>query len=199
MGLPCNHRLKRGTLVKKKGTASATNSCYGNNKHVLFLKSQPELKRKKKKYIYIYIPKLSRADIYNEDGKQQDLKQRKWKPGKRCEVMFCNKTNADGVSLHQFPQTLDAGQYIWLLPAIVHCNILQIFIFDHIYFLVKDVVLLPPHWLAVSTLTPCHKKKMSKVAIFSRCRIEEIENITCMIAFTKKNSYQLYNCHKRAR
>ena len=37
------------------------------------------------------------------DGKQQDLKQRKRKPGKRCVVMFCNKTNADGVSLHQFP------------------------------------------------------------------------------------------------
>ena len=65
--------------------------------------------------------------------------------------MFCNKTNADGVSPHQFPQTLDAGQYIWFLPAIVHCNILQIFIFDHIHFLVKDVVLLPPHWLANST------------------------------------------------
>ena len=30
-------------------------------------------------------------------------------------------------------------------------NILQIFIFDHIHFLVKDVVLLPPHWLANST------------------------------------------------
>ena len=40
--------------------------------------------------------------------------------------MFCNKTNADRVSLHQFPQTLDAGQYIWLLLqlSIVHCNIL---------------------------------------------------------------------------
>ena len=25
-------------------------------------------------------------------------------PGKRCVVMFCNKTNADGVSLHQFPK-----------------------------------------------------------------------------------------------
>ncbi|XP_068756296.1 uncharacterized protein [Montipora capricornis] len=37
------------------------------------------------------------------DGKQQDLKQRKRKPGKHCVVMFCNKTNADGVSLHQFP------------------------------------------------------------------------------------------------
>ena len=37
------------------------------------------------------------------DGKQQDLKRRKRKPGKRCVVMFCNKTNAEGVSLHQFP------------------------------------------------------------------------------------------------
>ena len=53
------------------------------------------------------------------DGKQQDIKRRKRKPGKRCVVMFCNKKNADGVSLHQFPETLDAGLYIWLLPATV--------------------------------------------------------------------------------
>ena len=25
-------------------------------------------------------------------------------PGKRCAVMFCNNTNADNVSLHQFPR-----------------------------------------------------------------------------------------------
>ena len=37
------------------------------------------------------------------DGKQQDVKRKKRKPGKRYVVMFCNKTNADGVSLHQFP------------------------------------------------------------------------------------------------
>ena len=37
------------------------------------------------------------------DGKQQDLKRRKRDPGKRCVEMFSNKTNADGVSLHQFP------------------------------------------------------------------------------------------------
>ena len=35
------------------------------------------------------------------------------------------------------------------------CNILQFFIFDHIYFLAKDVFFLPLHWLAISTLTPC--------------------------------------------
>lgn len=29
---------------------------------------------------------------------------RKHKPGKRCVVMFCDKTNKDGVSLHQFPK-----------------------------------------------------------------------------------------------
>ena len=97
--------------------------------------------------------------------KQQDLKQRKRKAGKRCVVMFCNKTNADGVSLHQFPQTLDAGQYIWLLPATVHCNILQTFIFNHIHFLVKDVFFHPLHWLAVSTLNLVIKKT-SKGAIF---------------------------------
>ena len=32
---------------------------------------------------------------------------------------FLYPKNADGVSLHQFPLTLDAGQYIWLLPATV--------------------------------------------------------------------------------
>ena len=76
-------------------------------------------------YIYVHgqviknCTTLSRVDIYNMDGKQQDVKQRKRKPGKLCVVMFCNKANADVVSLHQFPQTLDAGQYIWLLPATV--------------------------------------------------------------------------------
>ena len=34
-------------------------------------------------------------------------------------VTICTKTNADGFSLHQFPLTLDDGQYIWLLPATV--------------------------------------------------------------------------------
>ena len=47
--------------------------------------------------------------------------------------MFRNKTNADGVGLHQFPQTL------------FQCNILQIFVFDHIYFFAKDAFFLPPH------------------------------------------------------
>ena len=89
-----------------------------------FSKLRPELI-----YIYIYIfvhiqvtqncTLLSHVDIYNVDGEQQDVKQRKQKPGKHCVVMFCNKTNAERVSLHQFPQTLDAGQYIWLLPATV--------------------------------------------------------------------------------
>ncbi|KAK2552510.1 hypothetical protein P5673_026350 [Acropora cervicornis] len=37
------------------------------------------------------------------DEKHQDLKRGKRKPGKRCVVMFCNKTNADRVSLHQLP------------------------------------------------------------------------------------------------
>ena len=85
-----------------------------------FSKLRPELK-----YIYVHVQViqnctlLSHVDIYNVDGEQQDVKQRKQKPGKHCVVMFCNKTNAERVSLHQFPQTLDAGQYIWLLPATV--------------------------------------------------------------------------------
>ena len=31
-------------------------------------------------------------------------KKKKREPGKRCAVMFCNNTNADDVSLHQFPR-----------------------------------------------------------------------------------------------
>ena len=59
-------------------------------------------------YVYIYkftlklfktVP-LSRVDIYNMDGKPKNVKQRKRKPGKRSVLIFCNKTNADGVSLH---------------------------------------------------------------------------------------------------
>ena len=44
------------------------------------------------------------------DGKQQDVKRKKRKPGKCCLVMFCNKTNADGVSLHQFPADESLGR-----------------------------------------------------------------------------------------
>ena len=58
-----------------------------------FERPGPELK---KKYVYIYIhaqviqncTTLSRTDIYNMNGKQQDFKRRKQKPGKRCVVMF---------------------------------------------------------------------------------------------------------------
>ena len=88
---------------------------------------------------------LSRVDIYNMDGKQQDVKQRKRKPGKLCVVMFCNKANADVVSLYQFPQTLHLDNTSGFCLQLFHCNILQIFIFDHIYFSAKDVLFLPPH------------------------------------------------------
>ena len=37
------------------------------------------------------------------NGKQKDLKRRKRKVGKRCLVIFCNKTTADGVSPRLFP------------------------------------------------------------------------------------------------
>ena len=100
----------------------------------MFLKLRPELEKqkqpKKKKifiYIYIYIhaqviqtcTTLSRVEIYDMDWKRQDVEQRKRKPVKRSVAMFFNKTNADGVSLHQFPLTLDAEQYIWLLPETI--------------------------------------------------------------------------------
>ena len=56
MELSCTHRLKRrSALVKKNGVESATNSYFGNNKHVMFLKLRPELKKKIYIYIYIYI------------------------------------------------------------------------------------------------------------------------------------------------
>ena len=53
------------------------------------------------------------------DGKQQDLKPRKRNPGKRCVVMFCgNKTNADVVSLHQFPADESVRrQWITFVPT----------------------------------------------------------------------------------
>ena len=35
---------------------------------------------------------------------------RKREPGKRCVVMFCNNTNDNGVSLHQFPKDEKVGQ-----------------------------------------------------------------------------------------
>ena len=38
-----------------------------------------------------------------EDENAATKVQKKKEPGKRCVVMFCNKTNADGVSLHKFP------------------------------------------------------------------------------------------------
>ena len=164
-----------------------------------FSKLRPELK-----YIYVHVQVirnctlLSHVDIYNVDGEQQDVKQRKQKPGKHCVVMFCNKTNAERVSLHQFPQTLVLDNTSGFYLQLFRCNILQIFIYGHIYFLAKDVFFLPLHWLAVSTLTPCYNK-ICKVVIYSRCWIEEIQSTTYMIGFTKRNSYQLCNCHKRER
>ena len=65
----------------KKGTKSATNSCYGNNKHVVFLKLQPELKKKKNIYIYMITLKLSKPvlllaaltfTIWTENNKMQN-------------------------------------------------------------------------------------------------------------------------------
>lgn len=44
---------------------------------------------------------------------QTSEQRKKRQPGKRCVVMFCNKTNADGVSLHQFP-TEDNVRRQWI-------------------------------------------------------------------------------------
>ena len=39
----------------------------------------------------------------SKDKKTATGPKKKREPGKRCAVMFCNNTNKDGVSLHQFP------------------------------------------------------------------------------------------------
>ena len=143
MGLLCTQRSKRSALVKKKGTESATNSCYGNKKQVMFLKLRPEL------YISLYICSLSsypklyyswpRWHLQYERKTTGYKTEKTKKPGKRCVLMFCNKTNADGVSLNSFlkPWMLDKTSGVCL--QLFHCNILQIFIFDHFHFLAKDV------------------------------------------------------------
>lgn len=46
---------------------------------------------------------MEHNDTSSGDG-QKDSRKKKRTPGKRCVVMFCDKTNADGVSLHQFPK-----------------------------------------------------------------------------------------------
>ena len=134
----------------------------------MFLKLRPDDLNSKiyNTYIYIHIHTYVYAQVI-KTWKQHDVKQRKRKPVKRCVVMFCTKKNADGVSLHQFPLSWMLDNTSGFCLQLFHCNILQIFIFDHIYFLAKDVFFLLPHWLAVSTLTPCNKK-VGKVAIFFR-------------------------------
>lgn len=39
----------------------------------------------------------------SNSGCDNDKGKKKKEPGKRCVVMFCNKTNSDGVTMHQFP------------------------------------------------------------------------------------------------
>ena len=39
----------------------------------------------------------------NKKCKSSGGEEKKKEPGKRCVVMFCDKTNADGVSMHKFP------------------------------------------------------------------------------------------------
>ena len=157
----------------------------------MFLKLRPDDLNSKiyNTYIYIYIHMFT-LKLSKPDWKQHDVKQRKRKPVKRCIVMFCTKKNADGVSLHQFPLSWMLDNTSGFCLQLFHCNILQIFIFDQIYFLPKmfsfsfHIDWQSPHWHLVI-------KKVGKVAIFLGCWIEEIENTTCLIGFTKRNSYQL--------
>ena len=109
MGLSSSHRLKRGALVKK-GTESFF--------------SQIMTWTLKKKCIYVHAQviqnctTLNRVDIYNMDGKQQDVKQRKRKPGKSAFTSFLK------------PWMLDNTSSFCL--QLFHGNILQIFIFVHL-------------------------------------------------------------------
>ena len=41
------------------------------------------------------------------EPKKRGKDKNKREPGKRCAVMFCSNTNADNVSLHQFPDRKD--------------------------------------------------------------------------------------------
>ena len=138
----------------------------------MFLKLRLELKKKRNIYIYsrssypnLYVhaqviqncTTFSRADIYNMYRKQLDVKQRKRKPEKRCLVMFSKQNKKKRKTESAFTSFLKpwmmyntSGFYLQLF----HCNILQIFSFDHIYIPAKDV----------STLTP-RNKKISRVAI----------------------------------
>ena len=45
-----------------------------------------------------------------------NAEKRKRQPGKRCVVFSCDKTNADGVSLHQFPT--DENIWKWIQFAL---------------------------------------------------------------------------------
>ena len=68
-------------MIPDKKRNQATNSCHGNNKHVVFLKLQPELKKKKNIYIYMITLKLSKPvlllaalkfTIWTENNKMQN-------------------------------------------------------------------------------------------------------------------------------
>ena len=81
MGLPGSHRLKYSALLKKKKKKELTQQQTHATEITsmqCFSKLRPELK-----YIYVHVQViqnstlLSHIDIYNVDGEQQDVKQRK--------------------------------------------------------------------------------------------------------------------------
>ena len=129
---------------------------------------------------------LSRVHIYDMDGKEQDVKQRKRKPGKHCVVPFCHKTNADGQ-----PSPVSSNPGCWSIHLASFCNCSTVtsskFLFlttsnswQKMFSFSLHIDWQFPHWHLVI-------KKISKVAIFfSQCWIEK-----------ERNSYQLCNCHKR--
>ena len=52
---------------------------------------------------------LSVRKVNNGKSSEKESKE-KFGPGKRCVAMFCNNTNTDNVSMHQFPDDPDLKQ-----------------------------------------------------------------------------------------
>ena len=61
---------------------------------------------------------FSRVHIYDMDGKEQDVKQRKRKPGKHCVVPFCHKT----VMQTDQPSPVSSNPGCWSIHLASFCN-----------------------------------------------------------------------------
>ena len=159
MGLLCTQRSKRSALVKKKGTESATNSCYGNKKHVMFLKLRPEL------YISLYICSLSsypklyyswpRWHLQYERKTTGYKTEKTKKPGKRFVLIVIKQMQTESAS------TVSSNPGCWTRHLASACNCSTVTSSKFLFLTTST------SWQKMfsSTLTPCNKKKICKVAI----------------------------------